>query len=174
MKNNWKYAVLGERERLDLIKGGNNDVYNSEKERNKELKKLRSDLGLPTDDIDNWDSIIDNAKVEYKNSIKSPKPNLPKIASGGRLAAINTQMRSTLKDLKKQRDESVETAKTDAEQALDFIAEYLASNGYSKDGSLSVKSRNALEEALESMLEDIQNNYRSQISTTVSKYRSMV
>ncbi len=174
MKNNWKYAILGERERLDLIKGGNNDVYNSEKERNKELKKLRSDLGLSTTDIDNWDSIIDNAKVEYGNRIKNQKPNLPKIVSGGKLAAINTQMRSTLKDLKKQRDESIESAKTDAEQALDYIAEYLASNGYSKDGSLSVKSKNVLEQALESMLEDIQKNYRNQVDTTVSKYRSMV
>lgn len=173
MNNNWKYASLGERERLSMIKNGNSDVYNTEKERNKQLKQLRSDLGLSTDDIDNWDNIIDSANASANDKYKVKNTGLPKFKSA-RLSEINARMRDTLKGLKKQRDESIETAKTEAEQTLGYISEWLASNGYSKDGSFSVKSEKAIKDALESMLRDIESNYKNQVKSTVSKYHSMV
>lgn len=173
MKNNWKYANLSENERLDMIGKGNSDVYNTEKARNKELKNLRADLGLSTDVVDRWDSMVDSANAAFNNRNKVEKPNLPKFASG-RLARINYEMGSVLKDLKKQRNESINQAKTDAEQALNYIAEYLSSNGYSKDGSYSEKSRKAIEEALEAVLGDIEKNYKKKVRSTVSDFHSLL
>ncbi len=52
-KNTWKYATLTEDQRLNEIKNGNVEVYNSEIANLDSLKKARESVGLDTTDVDN-------------------------------------------------------------------------------------------------------------------------
>jgi len=52
-KNTWKYATLTEDQRLNKIKNGDAEVYNSEIRNLDNLKKARVSAGLDTTDIDN-------------------------------------------------------------------------------------------------------------------------
>ena len=73
-KVNTKYKDYTQRQRLDMIKNGNTDVYNAEKDNNAHLKSLRKALGLSTKDIDDWDRAVDtaaetSARAEWKATV---------------------------------------------------------------------------------------------------------
>lgn len=165
MGNNWKYASLGQRERLDLIRNGNTEVYNAEKIKNSSLRGLRAALGLSTAEIDEWDSIIDNAK---ESTQKQKQNNLPKFMStkNDRVAnAYNSYLRELRAEIEKQTTEALETALKDS----NYIAEFLANNGYSKDGTMRTEAQKKVDEELLSTLSDIRKYYNSKAESTKSK-----
>lgn len=164
------YDFLGERERLDLIRKGNDDVYNYEKNKNAKYKGELIISGLPTTRADEWEATIDNAyKVSQKNARKAVTPRY----GSARLGELNRALSASIKDLKKQRDESLDTAYSDSEAALDYIKEWLASNGYSDSGKLATMSKKELGEALENVLENIRNEYDSNLKSIRNKFLSM-
>ena len=170
MSYNYKYSTLGQRERLKRIRNGDSDVYQAEKELNGKQRRALAEAGVSTADIDEWDATIDNA---YKSSgEKAKNAAIPKFGSS-RLGAINKALSTSIKDLKKQKNESIESAKTEAEDALEFIEEWLAANGYYKDGNLATKSKKEIEDALEAALESIKRDYDKKLGNTRSKYLSM-
>ena len=171
MSNNWKYSTLGQRERLDLIRSGETEAYNYEKNKNDSLKKIQTALGLSTKDVDDWDKTIDNAYSASKAS--SNKKVAPKYASS-RLGEVNEALRSSAKALKQQKNESVAQANADAQSALAYLEEWLASNGYSEHGKLATQSKKELSDALKSLLDSINEEYESQLKSTRSKYLNMV
>lgn len=158
MGNNWKYSSLGQRERLDLIRRGNTDVYNAEKIKNSSLRNLRAGLGLSTAEIDEWDSIVDNAK----ESASAPKKNnMPKFMStkNDRVAnAYNSYLRELRAEIERQTTEALETALKDS----GFLAEFLANNGYSKDGTTRTEAQKKVDEELVSTLSQIRKYYNTQ------------
>lgn len=171
MSNNWNYASMGQRERLEQIRNGNGEVYKSEKIRNSSLKNLRDSLGLSTKEIDDWDKTIDNAYGNSGNS--SAKSGLPKFGTG-KYAGINKRANAELKMLKSERDSETAQTNEQFENALLYLEEWLSTNGYSSDGVLAEKSRKKLHDALEEALEAIRGNYKKQVESTKNKYRSMV
>lgn len=171
MANNWKYATLGQRERLSRIREGDFDVYNTEKERNKLLKEQQSKLGINTRVVDDWDATIDNAFNKSQQAAK--KKALPSYG-GGKYAQINSELNSTIRKLRNERNESIEAAKSDAESALNYLTEWLANNGYSNDGKFAGESKEKLESALESVLKSIRDEYDEQVKNTRKRFLSMV
>lgn len=169
MANNWKYATLGQRERLSEIRKGNDDMYSTEKARNKLFKEQQVRLGIPTTDIDDWDATIDNAYNKAKEQAKNKA--LPKLS--GKYTQINGEMYEAIENLRKQRDESLETAKNEAESALDYLAEWLANNGYSSKGRLATESREEINSAIEEAIDSIKKEYDALVKSTVDRYFAM-
>lgn len=170
MGNTWKYSSLGQRDRFKMIKDGNADVYNSEKELNNGLKKLRQSLGLSTDEIDRWDNEIDSAYKASQDKVR--RANTPKFGSS-RLASLNKELGKSIKDLQYQRDESIENVNAEAESSLAVLEEWLAANGYFKGGNLATKSKKEIEDALASAIASIRKDYETKLGNTRSKYLSM-
>ena len=162
MSNNWKYANLGQRERLDLIRNGNTEVYNAEKSRNKNLKSLRQSLGLSTDEIDNWDKIIDNAK-NGTTKVKRKKigGSLSSKLINERVDQLNGEYRRYVGELKDNLESSAEDAVNDAEKDREYLNEWLINNGYSKDGNVAQKSKKELAYELETFLSDLFYSYET-------------
>lgn len=171
MSNNYKYSTLGERDRIARIRAGDEDVYNSEKKLNQNLRKARVEAGLPTNDIDDWDTKIDYAH----NTALKKQENASRVKYGSSsLTAANGVAKNAFRELKKQRDESVESVKEDAKISLEVLGEWLAANGYSKDGSLAKKSRKEIEDALKEALETISKNYKDEFSSIRERLRSYI
>lgn len=172
MQNKFKYSTYTQRERLGMIRDGNEDVYNYEKQRNKELQALRRDLGLSTQDVDDWNKTIDNA---YSMSQKKTqdKSGLPKF-TGGKYAEINKAFSESIKNLRQQKDESIKNVTDDAESTLRYISEWLANNGYSEKGQLVTATKKEINDAFEAALKGILKDYEEGIQSTRSRFRSMV
>ena len=170
MGNTWKYSSVGQSERYKLIGDGNADVYHTEKELNNSLRSLRKSLGLSTAEVDKWDADIDKAFKASANT--ASRANLPKFASS-RIASLNKELGKSIKDLQQQRDESIESVNAQAENSLAVLEEWLAANGYFKDGSLATRSKKEIEDALTSAIADIKKDYETKLGNTRSKFLSM-
>ena len=171
MSYNYKYSTFGERERIARIRGGDEDVYKTEKALNARLKRDRIEAGLPTYDIDDWDAKVDSAR---NTALKKAKNDLKVKYGSASLVDINNAARQSFKDLRKQRDESVESVKEDAKISLEVLGEWLAANGYSKNGSLATKSKKEIEDALKEALETISQNYKGEVSAIRERLRSYI
>ena len=172
MANLWKYASVPQRERLDMIRSGNADVYNAEKRRNNSLKILRESLGLSTQNVDDWNKTVDNA-YSLSQQKAQDKSGLPKF-TGGKYAEINKAFSESIKNVRQQKDESIKDVTEDAESTLRYIGEWLANNGYSEKGYLATATKKEINDALEAALEGIIKDYEDSISSTRSRFRSMV
>lgn len=174
MTNIRKYGSVPQRERLSMIRSGNTDVYNSEIQGIGELRKQYELLGLSTTDIDDWEKTVNNAySVSATNAKSEALSGIPKYR-GGKYAQINSALNKSLGDLKANRDESIKTARSDAESTLKYVGEWLANNGYSDKGYLSAETRKKVEDALKKVLENIDEQYKRDVNSTRSSYRSMV
>ena len=169
MSNKWKYATLGQSERLNLIKNGNTSVYNAEKSNNNMLRTERQKLGLSTKGIDDWDKAVDEA-ANYGRKGGSKLPKFPSVKESRVLTAMN----SCIDELRKQAESDKEKAVDEAVTAAGYITEWLVNNGYNiKDNT--IKNRiSELKKSLERSLSDIEGKYDDKVSSTVSKYAKML
>lgn len=168
MANTWQYGIFGQRERLDLIRKGNKSVYDNEKERNKKLKKYRSELGLSTTDVDDWEATIDNA---YSNSKKQEKStSLPTYS--GKYAEVNKAFADAHKAIKEERDESLAAVEEEAKSTLEYLEEWLANNGYSADGKTASREKARLNDEAEKLMEEIKKQYRTDLDKARKSYFS--
>lgn len=62
MANKWKYASLNAEERIDRIRSGDKDVYDSEIARSMDVIRSRNELGLDITDQKKW---IDRVNYNY-------------------------------------------------------------------------------------------------------------
>lgn len=68
MASNWKYATLPAEKRLEMIKDGNQEVFNEEKARALSAIRSRQELGLPVEDQIAWAD-----SVGYNNALYNAK-----------------------------------------------------------------------------------------------------
>lgn len=168
MSNNWGYSSLGQRDRLDLIRKGNTDVYNYEKNKNAGYRKSLVDAGLSTTDVDNWDATIDNAFG--KATSKVDRSGLPKFSSAGK----NSELTAALISLKRKRDADIEETNKNAESARKYLEEWLVNNGYSDDGKLATESKKELEDSVAKKLKNIKTDYKLQLRSLTNKFDAML
>lgn len=173
MSNNWKYSSLGQRERLALIKKGNSDVYNTEKEQNKKLREVRTSLGLSTDDIDNWDNIIDSANRAANNPRKTR--NVPYINSmNSREAKVNREYWNYVDDLKAEANLKKDNAYDKAEKDTKYLEEWLANNGYSSDGYASKKGHEDISEQLSEIIDSIDRDFKAKEKSARERFLALL
>ncbi len=170
MSNNWKYATLTQRERLDAIRGGNKDVYNSEKRRNSTLREQRKALGLSYGDIDSWDEIIDSASFSADDPYRVNRDKSAPTFLNSRESELTNALNSVIKELnsraKKDRNDAIEKALS----AEKYITEWLVNNGYNTDGNKVTKESTKIQNDLEEDLDDIEKNRKNKISSAREKY----
>ena len=169
MANNWKYASLGERERLKKISEGDKDVYSTEKARNKELKRLQTELGLSTAKTDNWESKIDSA---YKSAIGAQLvPNFT--ATSKNYSSIKKALdgyNNEMSYLTGERNSSLGDARDSAKSSYRALSEWLANNGFSNEGYTAKKEKDELMQGLKELLGRINREYRYQAFNTQERY----
>lgn len=165
MANNWKYASLGQRDRLKMIRSGDADVYNSEKERNNELRKLQTELGVSTAEVDQWDALIDytyaNANTSSSASDKEVKRSKSQSAA---ISAANQAFSKQMQLIKDEKNQNLEEAKDEAEKSYNYLVEWLANNGYSDEGKTSKEEKAALKESISKLLKQINEQYETQVN----------
>lgn len=167
MSNDWKYASLGEKERLDLIKGGNEEVYNSEKKRNASLRSLKSSLGLSTNDVDTWDSLIDEAKGKSKKVSGITDKDVAELTSS-KASRISKVLNTELDFRRKKLESDVDEAKNDAEKELEKLAEWLANNGYSIKGNVAKRGVEKIKDDLSKTLAMIETEHHKNAVTALA------
>ena len=159
---NWKYSTLTERERLKLIRSGNDDVYNAEKEKNKTLRQQQNELGIDTTKLDLWDDAIDTAYNNIKNPRKVNK-NLPKFMSPSKsrpYVKLNRAIENAEKKAKQGREKAVQIAI----ESTRNLEEYLANNGLSKEGSYAKKEFERISSTLYNTVKGLNDEYKLSVA----------
>ena len=169
MSYNWGFSTYGQREKLKKIKGGDADLYNSEKELNEKSRQSYREVGLSTADIDNWDMLIDNAWNTRDTG--SSRALLPKI-DNSRLAAVNAAFQKADNLIKQERKQALEDAESEAETAYSQLSEWLANNGFSDEGYTAKTSKKELEESYKKLISDIKREFSNLRKETKDKYFS--
>ncbi len=172
---NTKYHDYTQTQRLDMIRNGNTDVYNAEKDNNAHLKSLRQSLGLSTRDIDEWDKTVDMAakKSSSAGGASSNEAVLPKFQST-RVGSISGAYNNTMQALAKENKQKQKEAKEQAEKDVECLIEYLVNNGYSSDGKTAREGEEEIRLNLKNMLEKLQSDYMEAASAAKEKYISML
>lgn len=173
MSNTWKYSDLGQRERLKMIRNGNSDVYENEKKNNASLRTQRQSLGLSTSDIDSWDKLIDSANMAANDKYKVKQTDAPHYASR-KTMRINEAFQNYVSALNDEYNTSKSEALKEAKTQYDYLAEWLANNGYSSSGYTSDKKNGELEDELEEKLTSLKKNYDSKVKSAREKYLAML
>lgn len=172
MSNTWKYSHLGQRERLKMIKNGNSDVYESEKKKNSLLRSQRESLGLSTLDVDNWDKLIDSANMSANDKYKVKKTDAPQFASR-KTMRINEAFQNYVSALNEEYNTSKSEAVKDAQTRSEYLAEWLANNGYSSSGYTSQKKSGDIENELEEKIDSLKRDYDSKVKSAREKFLGM-
>lgn len=174
MSKDWQYASLGESERLDLIKRGNEDVYSSEKKRTSTLKDLRMNLGLSTGEVDRWDDLVEDARKQYTSGQLLNRKDIDAI-TGSRTQSASYMLNSELGSIRDGIAASKEKAVKSAEKELESVAEWLASNGYSVKSNTAKKAKNEIEDELIRTLRLLESQYKQKsaeaLASAVAKFR---
>ena len=176
MTNSWlnKYSTLNDRQKLGMIKEGDVDVYNTEKQLNAKNRKSFQDAGVSTQAIDNWDAAIDRAYLSAVEKAKKKAESVIPRYEPDKYSDINSEMNKTLRSMRKQKEEDTESAKENAKKALAYLEEWLSYNGYSDKGQLSRTSKKQIDDSLKEILESIENDYKDNVKNTLSSYSSLV
>lgn len=168
---NTKYSTYTQSQRLDMIKNGNTDVYEAEKDNNAYLKSLRKSLGLSTEDIDAWDKTIDNAaKVTAEDNTKAVLPKFQSSRVGKISGMYNDYMRALTNDNLAKQKQAREQAKKD----INYLVEYLVNNGYAADGKTASEGKKRIREQLRSLLEELRYEYKKAHIEARDKYIAML
>lgn len=171
-----KYATYTQSQRLDMIKGGNTDVYNNEKASNERLRSLRKSLGLSTEDIDEWDKTVDmaantgNANGAAKSVPSETKNTVPVRFSGSRVSNLSNRYNDAMQSLVRDSEQRKREARLQAEKDIDYLVEYLVNNGYSSDGKAAREGEKEIRNELKSLLRQIQNEYLKEKQETREMY----
>lgn len=168
--NIWKYADLTQKERLQMIRNGDNDVYEKEMARSNSLASARQSLGInEMDDINNWKTLISQAKEAYDINVKSassfktsPRTFAVRISSSN----FNTYMNELKNKYKIDRTEAVNSAAA-AKAELD---EWLANNGLSVDGATASKRTARINTELDNKLSELEEDYKASVKKAKASY----
>jgi len=154
MSNNWKNSTISQADKLELVKKGDKDIYNSEKELNGNLRKARAEAGLDTTQVDAWDSALDGAMYSYNKS------NTPKYYSASKGEAM-LELYNSLLETDRQYKESIKNLKEESGVVTDYVTELLVNNGYSTDGSMGKEKLGELGEYYRKSIDALEKGYDS-------------
>ncbi len=167
--SNWKYGTVPQRERLEMIRGGNDDVYEEEIRRSQNLYNVRKDFGLDTSEVEEYKSYITNA---YNKAKKQSDPrtvnrtaNTPVFYDAITDKALNNFYEKAISFSNSYIDEK-ENAKDKAKTRQNVLDEWIAANGHSKSGKLYKERSEEIRSELDAELEKIKATYNRNIEST--------
>lgn len=195
----WKYATLPASERLELVRSGNSDVYNSEMARTQEVIKARESAGLDTKSQVKWANELgysynlanaesmgisaDNVdKTGYGERMlstwKEPEKkteNRLRTQSGASLhrVALGQQRAAKENRIRKRFAEYKKQAKKDMENYSSVIREDLINDGANPNGGKAIEAEIRTKSELMSLLADYDAKMQSAIAENNAYYESL-
>jgi len=166
--------MLPEKDRLKMIAGGDDDVYNNEVERNKYYTDAKKQVGLETSALDNWRVLLDQAKAsrDSENPYKATKiPEAP-VYAGGKQNDILNDFYSYMRNLKELVASEKSKALESAETASGALNEWLANNGISPDGTTAAKKKKEIDDELDETLKALIKSYTESMQSKVKSTKS--
>ncbi len=162
MKTNWQYSMLSSSEKLDRIRNGDMNLFNTEMTNSANyasvLRKAGADASRAYDNMINLVSAANTSARKARNGTTSRNTNLPKYASGENGEQLNKAYRN-LENARKKRAEALGELEEEREVLASYVAEWLINNGYSLDGNLGSKKLGEIQEDYETSLKEINDEY---------------
>lgn len=152
-----------------MIANGNDDVYNSEKEKNRQYKNQLINDGLDTSKVDLWDTTIDQAYFKATDPRRVTDKGQPKFMSY-RMSMLTNQLNRHIDELTKNANESRNKARQNAIDDRNTLKEWLANNGYSQNGSYAKKEFSNITKTLSSTLKKISDDYVRAVNLARQSY----
>ena len=183
MASKWEYSSLPAQDRLDMIRGGNKDVYDSEIARSLDVINSRKELGLDIAEQKNW---IDNISYNYNlhnaenmgiESSRVNKTGYADLLLGTKTTADYAPKKKRTKFSNNQAAFEEAAANllseyyqkvNEAAQGINAVKEWLVNNGIeesSVDGQKYIKD---FEEELAQKTQKYNNEYASKVKALVS------
>lgn len=156
MPNNWKYGTLSRRERVALIDEGNTDVYNAEKANNAALMKQYKQDGVDTSDIEAWDASVDR---RYNKALLRKAHD-----QAVHFSNVPQSVMNLITQLSSQYVKNRNFAIKNAQEAKNYLNEWLANNGLSDQTESAKKKLKDIETGLANTLSSLEENYRNSVS----------
>ena len=184
MANKWRYADLTADARIEKIRGGDKDVYDSEIERSLDVIQSRNELGLDISEQKDW---IDKVSYNYNLSNAEKRGISPdNVHRRGyadmRLGSSNdseksrnapvtlTSKQADLKLAAKNYLEEFYQKTSDAMKQLSLTEEWLINNGIDKD---SEEGRKFMQQAENEVAEKVEKYHDEYISAVQKKAASL-
>lgn len=177
MSTKWKYASLPASERLDMVRSGNKDVYESEIARSLDVINSRKALGLDISEQKNWiDSVGYNYNLYNAQQMGIPEKRVNNKGYADRILgeftpAVTVKTSSRKKSdadyyAKKYLDEFY-TKVSDAKQKRASIEEWLINNGIDKNSEAGKMYLDEFENELEELTEKYRKEYVSKVKAAL-------
>lgn len=185
MATKWKYALLPAEERLNRIRGGNKDVYESEIARSVDVANSRKELGLDTSEQRAWiDRVSYNYNLSGAQKLGISPESVNKTGYADRLlgsentsaqqpkrfvTVVNKQSRQegVVRELSKELSQKIASA----EQERESVIEWLFNNGIDATSEQGEKFLEQADQDIDAKVQSYKNAYRTELKRRLSQIR---
>lgn len=161
MKNTWKYSTLSSDEKLKRIEDGDGDLYNTETEGINKYISLLKEAGADYSEAVSYKNKLDNAKKAYDRE----SAVLPKYA-GGKNRKLTESAYENIVNKMKVYKERIKELEEERETVNGYLSEWLANNGYSRDGNMAKKTIDSKNKELDNREKELKENHEKSVKTT--------
>lgn len=159
MANKWKYSTLPASERLEKIRNGDKDVYNSEIERSLDVIKQREEAGLDVTEQKNWMNRLD---YNYGQSKKQKQRNKPISISYKKIAAQEKANELT-------KDYYAKVKATEDEE--NYLKEWLLNNGIDENSKAGMEYLEEFRVEARERIDKYLNQYKNSLNKLLDQFR---
>lgn len=184
MANKWRYADLTADARIEKIRGGDKDVYDSEIERSLDVIQSRNELGLDISEQKDWiDKVSYNYNLSNAEKMGISPENVNRSGYADMLLGSSndsdkshngpvtlTSKQADLKFAAKNYLEEFYQKTSDAMKQLSLTEEWLINNGIDKD---SEEGRKFMQQAENEVAEKVEKYHDEYISAVQKKAASL-
>ena len=185
MSSTWEYADLPAAERLDMIRNGNKDVYDSEVARSLDKIKQYENAGISTDAQKEW---LDTLGYNYNLYIASQQgESLNNVAKNGyaetyfgvgssdqsgqsEVAHVQISNKATFEHEVEKLTEEYTKLINDVDSQIKIAEEWLINNGIEKESIHGQKYIKLFEETFSARKKKYYNDYVTKINELVRQY----
>ena len=181
MSTKWKYATLPASERLDLVRNGNKDVYDSEISRSLDVINSRKALGLDISDQKKWiDSLGHNYNLYNAGNMSIPANRVNATGYADRLLGEGTSTSKVKSNT--QRTKSSNTTRIMSDYLDEFYAklaeasgkrknvkEWLLNNGIDENSDTGKMYLEEFDDELAKLAEKYKAEYISKVNSLMKK-----
>lgn len=180
--NKWKYSSLPASERIEMVKNGDKDVYDSEIARSVDVINSRNELGLDITEQKNW---IDTLSYNYnlgnaaKMGIEQSKVNKTGYADyilgtekpeSTKRKYVGTSKYADFVSAVEELRLAYEAQNDETEKKIANMEEWLLNNGISKDSADGQKYLKDFQDKIDAEKEQNLAEYKSKVKSLGVKY----
>lgn len=179
MANKWKYSTTPASERLDMVRSGNKDVYNSEIERSLDVINSRKSLGLDISDQKDWiDSVSYNYNLYNASKMGIDAKDVNKTGYADRILNDGSSSKKKVRAISVSKKADADyyadkyldefyTKVSEAAKKRGSVLEWLLNNGIDKDSEIGRKYLDDFDKELDEVTEKYRKEYISKVKAAI-------